>query len=133
LKKTTLIDPNDPHYCLGVESMDSTHQEFITLVNQLGYTEDAEFAGLFKKLLAHTEAHFTAENRLMEEVKFPPIQIHMGEHHRILEEMRRIGKRVGSGSIATGRTFVLTLPQWFREHAATMDSALAACVKAFQK
>jgi hemerythrin len=113
--------------------MDSTHQEFIALVNSLGCADDAEFTNLFQQLLEHTETHFTAENRLMEEVRFPPIQIHMGEHHRVLEQMRSIGSKVQNGSIATGRTFVLTLPQWFREHAATMDSALAGCVKEFNK
>ena len=131
--KTTLIDPQNPQYCLGVDSMDSTHQEFIALVNSLGSASDEEFVALFKELLEHTESHFTAENKLMEEVGFPPIQIHMGEHHRVLEEMRRIGKLVEMGSIATGRTFVLTIPQWFREHAATMDSALAGCVKEFNR
>jgi hemerythrin len=131
-EKSHLIDPEDPRYCLGVESMDSTHQEFMALVNSLGCADDAEFPELFRQLLEHTEAHFTAENRLMEEVRFPPIQIHMGEHQRVLEEMRRIGKMVEDGSIATGRTFVLTIPQWFREHAATMDSALAGCVKEFR-
>ncbi len=128
-----LIDPKDPGYCLGVESMDGTHQEFIALVNHLGYADDETFAGLFRQLLEHTEAHFTAENRLMEEVRFPPIQIHMGEHQRVLEEMRSIGEQVKNGSLTAGRTFVLTIPQWFREHAATMDSALAGCVKAFHK
>ncbi len=131
--ETALINPQDPRYCLGVDSMDSTHQEFIALVNSLGCADDAEFTQLFQQLLEHTEAHFTAENRLMEEVRFPPIQIHMGEHHRVLEQMRSIGSKVKNGSIATGRTFVLTLPQWFREHAATMDSALAGCVKEFNK
>ncbi len=129
--KLQLIDPTDPRYCLGVNSMDSTHQEFIALVNDLGCASNKEFPGLFLQLLEHTDAHFTAENKLMEEVRFPPIQIHMGEHHRVLEEMRRIGEQVEDGSIAIGRTFVLTIPQWFREHAATMDSALAGCVQAF--
>lgn len=132
-ESTALINPTDPHYCLGVDSMDLTHREFIALVNHLGCADDAEFGGLFQQLLDHTEAHFNAENRLMEEVKFPPIQIHMGEHHRVLEQMRIIGKKVENGSIATGRTFVLTIPQWFREHAATMDNALAGCVKDFNK
>lgn len=130
-EKTLLIDPKDPGYCLGVDSMDGTHQEFIALVNSLGCADDESFAELFQHLLEHTEAHFTAENRLMEEVRFPPIQIHMGEHHRVLEVMGDIGKQVEKGSIAAGRTFVLTIPQWFQEHAATMDSALAGCVKAF--
>ena len=132
-KKTTLIDPQAPQYCLGVDSMDSTHQEFIALVNSLGCADDEEFTELYEELLRHTDEHFSAENKLMEEVNFPPIQIHMGEHHRVLEEMRRIRKQVKNGSIATGRTFVLTIPQWFREHAATMDSALAGCVKEFNK
>jgi hemerythrin-like metal-binding protein len=131
--KTALIDPDNPRYCLGVESMDSTHQEFIAIVNSLGRADDEEFVALFQELLDHTESHFTAENKLMEEVQFPPIQIHMGEHHRVLEQMRDISNKVAQGSIATGRTFVLSIPQWFREHAATMDSALAGCVKEFNK
>jgi hemerythrin-like metal-binding protein len=131
--KSTLIDPENPQYCLGVDSMDSTHQEFIALVNSLGNATDEEFPKLFQELLEHTESHFTAENKLMEEVRFPPIEIHMGEHHRVLEQMRIISSKVETGSITTGRTFVLTIPQWFREHAATMDSALAGCVKKFNK
>jgi len=130
-ERLPLIDPADPRYCLGVESMDTTHLEFIALVNSLGYASDEEFPDLFRQLLDHTESHFAAENLLMEEVKFPPIQIHMGEHQRVLEVMRGISEQVESGSIVAGRTFVLTIPQWFQEHAATMDSALAGCVKAF--
>jgi hemerythrin-like metal-binding protein len=131
--ETALIDPTNPQYCLGVDSMDSTHQEFIALVNDLGSATDEEFPQLFQELLEHTESHFTAENKLMEEVRFPPIDIHKGEHHRVLEQMRVIGSKVENGSITTGRTFVLTIPQWFREHAATMDSALAGCVKEFNR
>lgn len=110
--------------------MDVTHQEFIAIVNDLGTTDDGCFVALFRQLLEHTEAHFTAENRLMEEVRFPPIQIHTDEHKRMLEEMRRVCERVASGSLATGHTYVQSLPHWFRQHAATMDGALAGCVKA---
>lgn len=133
-KKMLLIDPADRRYRLGVDSMDVTHREFMDLVNQLGAADDEQFVILFQQLLEHTEAHFAAENRLMEEVRFPPIRIHMGEHQKVLGEMRRIGEKVEAGSLATGRAYVREhLPYWFREHAATMDSALAGCVKAFHQ
>lgn len=130
--KKPLIDPKDPRYCLGVDSMDSTHQEFMALVNRLGCADDEEFTELFHELLEHTEAHFTAENRLMEEVGFPPIQIHMGEHKLVLEEMSRIGQQVDNGDLDAGRAYVQSRPGWFQEHASTMDTALAECVKDFQ-
>jgi hemerythrin len=131
---TPLIDPADRRYRLGVDSMDATHQEFIALVNRLGIADDKRFNALFQELLEHTTAHFEAENRLMEEVRFPPIRIHMGEHQKVLEEMRRIAERIAAGALAVGRTYVREhLPYWFREHAATMDSALAGCVKAFHQ
>ncbi len=133
-EEALLIDPADRRYHLGVESMDSTHQEFMDLVNRLGTADDERFGALFRLLLEHTEAHFAAENRLMEEVKFPPIRIHMGEHQKVLEEMRRVGEKVAAGSLAAGRSYVREhLPYWFREHAATMDSALAGCVKTFKQ
>ncbi|MEW7978055.1 MAG: hemerythrin domain-containing protein [Candidatus Sedimenticola endophacoides] len=127
----TLIDSSGDRFALGVEEMDETHIEFIELVNRLGNAGKQEFIDLFKQLIEHTEAHFAAENERMEETGFPAIQEHRGEHLRVLGEMNRIGKRVAAGSLMLGRAYVEEqLPSWFSLHAATMDSALAAHIKA---
>lgn len=125
-----LIDPNNPRYKLHVESMDRTHAEFIDLVNRLVDCDKAGFSALFAKLVSHTEAHFAAENQLMEESGFPALTIHQGEHARVLGEMQRFAERVSAGSAAMALAYVREqLPTWFELHAMTMDSALAGHIR----
>lgn len=129
---SVLLDPNNPAYILGVDSMDDTHQEFIALVNKLEEAGDKRaFVALFAELVKHTETHFTAENRLMEETGFPAIGEHKADHLRVLGQLHRFGERVTAGSTMMARAYVKEqLPAWFNLHAATMDSALAAHIKA---
>lgn len=129
---TELINKDNPAYILGISTMDNTHFEFIDLVNQLGAAENkAHFIELFQKFFEHTNAHFEAENQLMQQTGFPAIHEHMGEHLRVLGEMNRLSVRVKNGSTLMARSYIEEhLPEWFTLHAATMDSALAAHIKA---
>ncbi|MCG8048407.1 MAG: hemerythrin family protein [Candidatus Thiodiazotropha endolucinida] len=127
---TLLIDPDNPRYYLEFDSMDKTHLEFIELVNKLGSADREAFKTLFEQLVAHTNAHFKAENKLMYESGFPAIREHIGEHERILGDLNRMEMRVASGNILLPRAYVKDhLPGWFDLHAQTMDSALAAHLK----
>jgi hemerythrin-like metal-binding protein len=125
-----LIDSSEPRYLLGVASMDTTHQEFIELVNGLASIHKALFAPGFTALIHHTEKNFAAENQLMVETGFPAIREHMDEHQRVLGELHRIGQKVANGLVLMGRAYVKEqLPGWFHLHAMTMDSALAAHIR----
>lgn len=124
------IDDFDGRYLLGVEAMDSTHREFADLVNRLAAGSKADFASLFPELVSHTREHFAAEERLMEQCGFPAIAEHRGEHARVLGELERFAVQVEAGKSQLARAYVVEqIPQWFDLHAATMDSALAACLK----
>jgi len=125
-----IIDWDDGRFALGVEEMDSTHMEFVALINSTEDASGTEFVQLFDKLLEHTRAHFDHENRLMMEHGFPATGEHRGEHDRVLGEMTRFSRSVHRGLIAFGRSYLRdSLSQWFPLHAATMDSALAAHLK----
>lgn len=111
--------------------MDQTHREFCALVELLSGADDAEFALLFGKLVEHTRQHFAEEGRLMRLCKFPAIGEHEGEHHRVLGEMLQFNRAVLRGRLPLARAYVRTgLPEWFALHLATMDSVLAARLKA---
>jgi len=68
-----LINWSDQDHSLNLNIMDDTHREFVVIINQLNTASDADFKGLFEKLLIHTEAHFARENELMEKTGFPAI------------------------------------------------------------
>jgi hemerythrin len=129
----SIIDDFDGRFVLGVEAMDATHREFVDLVNALADSDKAGFAARFPALLAHTREHFAAEDRLMEQCGFRAIAEHRAEHARLQGELERFAARVAAGRTQLARAYVVEqIPQWFALHAATMDSALAACLTAME-
>lgn len=121
-------DPS--RHALGVAAMDSTHQVFVELVDQLCSADDTHFPKLFAELLDHTRTHFFAEDAKMKETRFNAIGEHISEHQRVLIELRSFNRSVQGGKMMMARAYVReNLKEWFDLHLATMDSALAAHLK----
>ncbi len=121
-----LIDPNT---LLTTQNshIDAAHSEFVRLLNQMPSADNAEFVRLFTELAQHTEQHFTEENSLMAQSKFPATGEHQAEHQRILGELAQFKKRLDKGMVAFARAYAQEkLPAWFNLHLMTMDSALVA-------
>lgn len=126
-----LLENFESAYVLGMDEMDDTHREFVTLLNQLDTASKSDFIPLFAQLLEHTQTHFDTEEAWMKTCGFSAIREHISEHKRVLGELQRFNSRVAKGNIMMGRAYVQNqLPSWFESHAQTMDSALAACMKA---
>lgn len=126
---TTLVwDENK--FALGVAEMDAAHREFVAETVAVARASDDEFPALFNALAEHTRRHFAEEEELMRAHRFSATEEHQAEHRRILAELDYLSRRVAGGRIAMARAYVEGLPIWFANHLATMDAALAACVKA---
>lgn len=125
-----MLSWDDGRHALGIAEMDATHREFVALANQLAGAGAAEFPVLFDALLDHTRRHFDNESRLMRACGFFAIAEHEGEHKRVLGELERLRRRLGERSALFARSYVREgLPDWFANHLATMDAALAACLR----
>jgi hemerythrin-like metal-binding protein len=121
---------DDKAHALGVAEIDGTHREFTALVNLLAECDDADFAALFEKLLDHCRRHFTNEGRLMRISRFPALNEHEGEHHRIYGDLVQMNRAVQRGRLMLPRAFVKQgLEDWFSLHLSSMDAALAAHLK----
>lgn len=114
---------------LGVADMDAAHREFVDLADALGQASDDAFPELFASLQAHTRRHFEHEGRLMKRCRFPASGEHNSEHLRVLGELAHFGRALAAGRLPMARDYVRHLPGWFASHLATMDAALAACLK----
>ena len=118
---------NDVRHALGVPRMDATHREFLTLVGETVRAGPEDFPLLFEALTDHTRDHFADEGELMRVCGFPAIREHEGEHRRIIRDMERFLDGIYEGRTGMARAFVKDgLPEWFNNHLATMDAALAA-------
>ena len=126
----TLIMWDDPTCQLGLIEMDETHREFVDLVNKLADAKGCDFENLFQVLVEHTRQHFAREKEWMEQSGFPAISAHEDEYQRILGELNQYKRKVSKGAISFARGYVSgVLPDWFKLHIATMDSALAFHLK----
>jgi len=113
----------------GIARMDATHREFVEMVDVLLNCAESELTEKLAGLLEHTREHFQQEDGWMAECRFPPIQIHMGEHARVLEIMQQSLQMAEQGETNPAREIVRQLPAWFKQHAASMDNALAMHMK----
>jgi hemerythrin len=65
----------------------------------------------------------------MRQCRFPAIGEHEREHLRVLGELAHFSRAAKGGRLNLAHAYVKDLPGWFATHLATMDSALAACLK----
>jgi hemerythrin len=120
-------------HAVGVAEMDATHEAFVEELARLTKASDEDFPHLFHTLGLHTRAHFENEGRLMRACRFPAIGEHESDHQRVLGQLAQIGRGVAKGRLGLARAYVAVgLPDWFNAHLRTMDSALAAKLKATQ-
>lgn len=120
---------DESRHVLGVADMDATHREFVEMADALLVASDEDFPGLFLRLHEHTRRHFEHEGKLMKSCRFPAIGEHNSEHLRLLGELAHFGRGVAAGRLGLARNYVKALPAWFATHLATMDAALAGCLK----
>lgn len=109
--------------------MDDTHREFVDLLNRVAASPEDGLLASLDEFIAHTEAHFGQEERWMEELAFPPLHCHRGEHANVLEIMHEVRKRVADGQVQLGSTLAAAIAEWFPQHAASMDAVLALYIK----
>jgi len=125
---------NPARHQLGIEAMDDTHREFVTLLSELGSADDSRFAPLFSRLVEHCRRHFAEEGRLMRQCQFAALGEHEGEHFRLLGDLLQFQRAIQRGRPALARGYVRDgLMQWFETHLAAMDAALAARLGQMQR
>ena len=118
---------NDLH--TGDSRMDETHEEFVTMLNQLLSTPQDQQLPLYKAFLSHTVEHFAQEDRWMLATGFSADNCHAGQHATILETMRAVEVHYEGGDNEIITRLAEALTEWFPGHANSMDAGLAQHLK----
>ncbi|WP_119155685.1 hemerythrin domain-containing protein [Caldimonas tepidiphila] len=105
--------------------MDTTHREFVELLNAVAAADDEALLPGFRELLEHTVEHFAQEERWMLATGFAPENCHQTQHAMVLQVMREVEQRAAGGETEFIRRLVPELASWFPQHAEMMDAALA--------
>ncbi len=121
---------------VALTSMNEVHEEEVELINRLGGlvlrgiegdTEPGLIDRTMVEWLAHTRAHFEAENRLMEIHGFPPCAVHKAEHSQVLARLEALREQwLSDQELELLAEFIFTeWRPWFDQHVNSMDTATA--------
>ncbi len=115
---------------LNQPQMDTTHREFVDLLQHLQSTLDADAApaqwlARYDELVEHTVHHFAQEQRWMDDMGFDAENCHARQHASVLQTLEQVRATLQQSHDAAllGR-LVDELGQWFTMHAQSMDAAL---------
>ena len=118
-----------PELFLGDARMDDTHEEFVTLLNQLLATPPDQQLPLYRALIDHTVEHFAQEERWMLSTGFSADNCHAEEHATILETMQAVVQHSEQGDTELITRMAEALAEWFPLHATSKDAGLAQHLK----
>ncbi|MBZ2207104.1 bacteriohemerythrin [Massilia soli] len=111
-----------PEMELGNPALDEAHKALFAEMMRLYTAPDSELAEGLPQLCDKLERDFREEEDLMEALDRPDVKEHREQHARVLSALHH----VEVGEPAEAREALMLLPQWFQQHLATMDRALAA-------
>jgi hemerythrin-like metal-binding protein len=111
---------------LGDARTDTTHQEFVALVNATTAAAPEEKLSAYRSLLDHTVEHFAQEERWMSACGIQPDFCHFGQHNSVLEVMKEVERRAISGETDYIDNMIEALVEWFPMHASSMDTGLVS-------
>src|SRR6266542_6250044 len=80
---------------LGIPTVDRDHQQFFEIINKLQYCvvlgkEQAVVRKSLGELIDYARDHFARQEQALDDVGYPHLPQHQGEHHHFLRELERI-------------------------------------------
>ena len=130
----------DNKYSVGITLIDDQHKELIRLTNELyqgcfAGNEEAEdfFFKTIRGVLDYTKFHFSAEEKLMENVRYPKYAEHKKQHENFVMQMLNDVKSFQEGKKFVPNNFVRYLKDWILSHIAIMDTLYAKYIHELKK
>lgn len=117
--------------------MNTVHCEELELVAGLmdalvQQVPDAQLDTRLADWVAHTEAHFAREERLMREYNFFAYPMHQGEHEQALQQLRAVqGQWLASPNRDLLEGYIRHWREWLQQHISSMDFVTAHYLSQF--
>ena len=123
------LDWNDQKHSIGIASLDSQHQEIISLVNQIASAvSNGSMIGTTRSLVNHllriSQIHFAFESELMVEYGYPDIQSHVEKHNELLNEIQNLVEDIVGSKRESAELISAYLNDWVEIHIIKSDMAL---------
>ncbi|HAM97522.1 MAG TPA: hypothetical protein DCQ26_02830 [Marinilabiliales bacterium] len=114
------------NFSVGNQIIDDQHKKLIAIINRLyqSYMDKKqvdEISSIMKELADYTRYHFTTEENLIREKKYPFIAEHIKEHDFFIEELRNFKEQFDSSPSILTLKVMTFLQKWLKEHILVND------------
>lgn len=114
------------NFSVGNQIIDDQHKKLIAIINRLyqSYMDKKqvdEISSIMKELADYTRYHFTTEENLIREKKYPFMAEHIKEHDFFIEELRNFKEQFDSSPSILTLKVMTFLQKWLKEHILVND------------
>lgn len=128
-----LIVEWDKRYSVGIPLIDEQHKALIQNANTLyqgcraGGDDErtAYFNRAVKSVVDYVTYHFSAEEKMLERIRYPELQRHKKQHETFVQKLLDDVKEYGEGKKFVPNNFVRFLRDWILSHIAVEDTKYA--------
>lgn len=104
-----------------VKQFDDQHKKLVDMVNQLFDAMktgkgNQVMADILKQLIAYTQTHFAAEERLMKQYGYPDFEAHKKEHNALVMQVLDLQKQFQEGKAVLTQNVMTFLRDWLSKH-----------------
>ena len=124
----------------GIELIDSQYKHLIDLTNELfracrlgGESLDTVFKDTMSRMVEYVRFHFSAEQEMLQRIKYPKFAQHKGEHDSLIKVVLETTKDYGDKKRFVPNNFVRFLRDWIVGHIGHSDRQYAAYVMELKK
>lgn len=121
-------------FSLGIENIDGQHKQLFKLTNLLFETMEAAsctpmIEPVFRGLMTYAQAHFAAEETLMQQVEFPHLAAHQAEHLALTSKAWEMMHRLKAENKASAVRLAMHLKNSLIRHILDEDSRYGAFMR----
>ncbi|MGA7723558.1 MAG: bacteriohemerythrin [Ignavibacteriaceae bacterium] len=113
-------------YSVGIREIDDQHKKLFDLINQL-HSAMKEAKGksilgkVIKDLISYTEFHFSTEEILLQNCKYPEFQKHKLKHDNFTKKVKEFEQKYLNGGLLLSQEIIQFLRDWLVNHIKESD------------
>jgi hemerythrin len=126
-------------YTVHDKELDEQHHSLFSLVNDLHKAILAkhgreEVGHTIDKMIAHTQDHFAAEERLMQACSYPDYQHHKEEHEKLAKQVSEMNRELRKAdSDVAPDVLAILVKDWLVGHILNVDKKFALAVQPLRR
>ena len=121
-------------YSVGVEEVDDDHKRLVEILNRAVHAVGEQktkqtVGGILDELIEYTAFHFSHEEVLMEDTKYPVLEHHRAEHERLVQRVVNFkqGYQESSIDLVAIANFLV---EWLIDHIQGEDARMGFYLRA---